>query len=132
MAELSFKNQTVVVTGTGCGIGHECAKFFSSRAANVLVNDTSKKVADAIAASICAAGGKAVANYDSIEDGDRIIEAAVSSFGGVHVLINNAAIISTGNFDTLTDEEWRDMLKVHLRGAFKVRYLNSSLYDINH
>jgi multifunctional beta-oxidation protein len=68
---------------------------------------------------IKAAGGKAVANYDSVENGDKIIETAVKAFGSVHVLINNAGILRDISFKNMKDEDWDLIIKVHVKGAYK-------------
>ncbi|KAL9112900.1 MAG: hypothetical protein Q9187_007705, partial [Circinaria calcarea] len=96
--------------------------------ANVVVNDlgasfkgegTSSKAADVVVNEIRAAGGKAVANYDSVENGDRIIETAIKEFGRVDVLLNNAGILRDVSFKNMTDEDWDLIIKVHVKGAYK-------------
>ncbi len=69
---------------------------------------------------IRAAGGKAVANYDSVENGDAIIETAIKNFGRIDVLINNAGVLRDVSFKNITDEDWDLIMKVHVRGAYKV------------
>lgn len=69
---------------------------------------------------IKAAGGKAVANYDSVEFGDKIIETAVKAFGTVHILINNAGILRDVAFKNMKDEDWNLIMKVHVQGSYKV------------
>lgn len=69
---------------------------------------------------IKAAGGKAVANYDSVEDGEKIIETAIKAFGRIDVLINNAGILRDISFKNMKDEDWDLIMKVHVRGAYKV------------
>lgn len=69
---------------------------------------------------IKAAGGKAVANYDSVENGDRIIETAIQAFGRIDVLINNAGILRDVSFKNMKDEDWDLVMKVHVKGAYKV------------
>ena len=68
---------------------------------------------------IKAAGGKAVANYDSVEHGDRIIQTAIDSFGRIDVLLNNAGILRDISFKNMKDEDWDLINTVHIKGAFK-------------
>lgn len=78
------------------------------------------KAADVVVEEIRAKGGKAVANYDSVEFGDRIIETAVKEFGTVHILINNAGILRDVAFKNMKDADWDLVMKVHVHGAYKV------------
>lgn len=70
---------------------------------------------------IRAAGGKAVANYDSVENGENIIETAVKEFGRIDILLNNAGILRDVSFKNMTDDDWDLIIKVHVKGAYKVR-----------
>ncbi|KAK2760241.1 bifunctional hydroxyacyl-CoA dehydrogenase/enoyl-CoA hydratase fox2 [Arachnomyces sp. PD_36] len=128
MSELRFDNQTVVVTGAGGGLGKAYALFFASRGANVVVNDLggshtgegkSSKAADVVVDEIKAAGGKAVANYDSVEDGEKIIDTAVRNFGRIDILINNAGILRDVSFKNMKEQDWDLIYRVHVRGAYK-------------
>ncbi|KAM0327951.1 hypothetical protein ACHAQA_005350 [Verticillium albo-atrum] len=126
--QLRFDDQVVVVTGAGGGLGKVYATFFASRGASVVVNDlggsfkgegTSSKAADVVVNEIKAAGGKAVANYNSVEDGEKIIETAIQAFGRIDVLINNAGILRDISFKNMSDQDWDLIMKVHVRGAYK-------------
>ncbi|KKK12887.1 peroxisomal hydratase-dehydrogenase-epimerase [Aspergillus rambellii] len=128
MSELRFDNQTVVVTGAGGGLGKAYALFFASRGANVVVNDLggshqgegkSSKAADLVVEEIKAAGGKAVANYDSVENGEAIIDTAIKTFGRIDVLINNAGILRDVSFKNMKDQDWDLINTVHTYGAYK-------------
>ena len=70
---------------------------------------------------IIAAGGKAVANYDSVENGERIIETAIREFGRIDILINNAGILRDVSFKKMNDDDWDLVIKVHVKGPYKVR-----------
>ena len=61
------------------------------------------------------AGGKAVVAVCSAEDGDKIVQIALEKFGGVHVLVANAGVIRDKSFQAMTEQEWDDVLAVHLR-----------------
>merc|ERR1719282_130773 len=125
---LRFDDRVVVITGAGAGLGKAYALEFASRGAKVVVNDlggsgtgqgSSSKAADAVVEEIKAMGGTAVANYNSVEDGDKIIDTAVSAYGKVDVLINNAGILRDVSFAKMTDNDWDLITAVHLRGAYK-------------
>lgn len=79
------------------------------------------QAADVVVDEIKAAGGKAVANYDSVEYGDRIIDTAIKAFGRVDILINNAGILRDISFKNMKDLDWDLIDKVHVYGSYKVR-----------
>ncbi len=125
---LLFTGKVVVVTGSGGGIGREYALFFASRGAKVVVNDlgssatgtgNSSSAADKVVDQIKAKGGIAVANYDSVENGDKIIKTAVDNFGKIDILINNAGILRDVSFQKMKDQDWSLIMKVHLDGTYK-------------
>ena len=131
MAELTFENRVVVVTGAGNGSGRAYAHEFARRGARVVVNDlggsvdgvgADRRSADAVVAEITGANGEAVASYDSVEDGARIIETAMDTWGRVDVVLNNAGIAYRTEFSEMTRERWETMMNVHGGGSYACSY----------
>jgi 3-hydroxyacyl-CoA dehydrogenase/3a,7a,12a-trihydroxy-5b-cholest-24-enoyl-CoA hydratase len=129
--QLRFDGKVVIVTGAGNGLGRSHALMFGARGAKVVVNDLggnihgggkSSAAADKVVEEIKALGGEAVANYDSVEDGDKIVKTAVDAFGTVDIVINNAGILRDVSFHKMTKEDWDIIQRVHLNGAFSVSY----------
>ena len=135
--ELRFDGKVVVITGAGAGLGRSHALFFGKRGASVVVNDLggsahgegkSSGAADKVVEEIKAAGGKAVTNYDSVQDGDRIIKTAIDAFGRIDVLVNNAGILRDVSFAKMTASDWDLVMRVHVNGAFKWPYMRDQGY----
>jgi NAD(P)-dependent dehydrogenase (short-subunit alcohol dehydrogenase family) len=132
MGDLGFEGRVVIVTGAGSGLGKSHALEFARRGAQVVVNDLGGAVdgsgsgnaaADVVVQEIEAAGGVAVANYDSVssqEGGEGIVQTALDNFGRVDVVVNNAGILRDRSFSKMSEEEMNSVLDVHLRGAFYV------------
>lgn len=124
------EGRVVIVTGAGGGLGREYALLLAEYGAKVVVNDlggardgqgSGSQMADAVVAEIKAAGGDAVANYDSVataEGTEGIVRSALDSFGAVHGLVNNAGILRDTSFAKMTFEEWDIVQKVHYYGSF--------------
>ncbi|CAL1533869.1 unnamed protein product [Lymnaea stagnalis] len=126
---LKFDGKVVLVTGAGNGLGRAYALAFAERGAAVVVNDLGgsafgsgkgSKAADQVVNEIKAKGGKAVANYDSVEEGEKVVQTALDAFGRIDVVINNAGILRDKSFARISDEDWDIIHRVHLRGSFLV------------
>ncbi|OFB36942.1 short-chain dehydrogenase [Mycolicibacterium sp. (ex Dasyatis americana)] len=136
---IDFNDQVAIVTGAGRGLGRVYALELARRGAAVVVNDlggtmtgqgSDAAVADQVVEEITAAGGTAVASYDSVgspEGGAAIVRAAVKRFGRLDAVVSNAGIFNSIPFDELTADDWRRMLSVHLDGGF---YLAQPAYRV--
>lgn len=129
MSDIRFDEKVVIVTGAGGGLGRSYALEFAKRGARVVVNDlggsgtgegASLAAADKVVDEIKALGGEAVANYDSVEDGEKIVETAIDNYGRIDVVINNAGILRDSSFAKMQDNDWDLIHRVHVDGAYKV------------
>lgn len=124
-------DKVVVITGAGNGIGRAHALAFAAEGASVVVNDVgstrdgtgevSPNAADAVVKEIEAAGGRAVASYESVataEGARAVIGHGVEAFGKVDVLVNNAGILRDKTFLKMDEEMWDAVIAVHLKGTF--------------
>jgi NAD(P)-dependent dehydrogenase (short-subunit alcohol dehydrogenase family) len=119
-----------IITGAGRGIGREHALLFAHEGAKVVVNDlgggpegsgSDATPAEEVVEEIRSAGGEAIANHDDVADADgaeRLVGAALETYGALHVLVNNAGILRDRMVFSMSDEEWDAVVRVHLRGHF--------------
>jgi NAD(P)-dependent dehydrogenase (short-subunit alcohol dehydrogenase family) len=111
----------VVVTGAGRGIGRDEALLFAARGAHVTVNDVDGDAAAAVVAEIEAAGGSAVASDDDVASwsgAERLVQSVVDAHGHLDVLVNNAGILADAMSFSMDEEQWDDVIRVHLKGHF--------------
>lgn len=133
MATLDFSDRVVIVTGAGRGIGRANALLLAARGASVVVGDLGARTdgsgvegddpAAAVVAEITDGGGEAVACTADVstEEGARaLVDAAVSSFGKLSAVVNNAGIVRTAPFREVPDEEYQRHLDVHYFGAMRL------------
>ncbi|BBO92183.1 SDR family NAD(P)-dependent oxidoreductase [Desulfosarcina ovata] len=131
--EIRFDNRVAIITGAGSGLGRVYARELARRGARVVVNDLggardgagsgSSSPADQVVAEIRAAGGQAVASYESVATaagGEKIVATALEAFGRVDILINNAGILRDKSLIKMEPENWQAVLNVHLSGAYHV------------
>jgi NAD(P)-dependent dehydrogenase (short-subunit alcohol dehydrogenase family) len=132
MADLGFDGKVAIITGAGGGLGRSHALELARRGALIVANDLGGSVdgtgsgttaAQAVVDEIAAAGGEAVANYDSVatpQGGRSIVQTAIDSWGRVDIIINNAGILRDASFKNMDPDKVNAVLDVHLRGAFNV------------
>ena len=130
---MSFDGKVAIITGAGGGLGKEHALLLADLGVKIVVNDLGGSVdgsgksdaADLVVEEIRAAGGRAVANKDSVSDREgakRIVETAVKEYGTVDILINNAGILRDKSFKKMTLDEWDLVINVHLNGSAYVTW----------
>ena len=125
--------KVAIVTGAGGGLGREHALALAAEGAAVVVNDLGgardgsgaggSAMADRVVEQIKAAGGEAVANYDNVSNvagGENILKTALSAFGQVDLLVNNAGILRDKSFANTTEDLWDPVIAVHLKGTYCV------------
>lgn len=122
--------KVAIVTGAGGGLGRAHALLLAKEGAAVVVNDLGgavdgsgdgSRVAEEVVNEIKAAGGEAIADFGSVtsgEDAQAMVAAAVSEFGKLDILINNAGILRDKSFKKMTEELWDPVIAVHLKGTF--------------
>jgi NAD(P)-dependent dehydrogenase (short-subunit alcohol dehydrogenase family) len=113
--------RTVIVTGAGAGLGREYALAIAAEGGQVVVNDIRAESATAVVKEIQARGGAALANSDditSMNGAGRIVAAAAERFGDVHAVVNNAGIVRDRMFASLSEDDWDQVIRVHLKGHF--------------
>ena len=132
MEDIKFEGRVAIITGAGQGIGRMYALELGRMGAKVVVHDLGvsrdgsgedASAADKVVAEIIAAGGQAVANYDSVATmagGENIVKTAMDAYGKEDILINNAGILRDKSFMKMTEDEWDLVIGVHLKGAFCV------------
>jgi 3-oxoacyl-[acyl-carrier protein] reductase len=115
---ISLDGRAAVVTGAGAGLGRAEAIALAAAGARVVVNDVGAAASDVVD-EIKAAGGGAVAVTGDVGEwafGDRLVQAAVENFGGLDIVVNNAGVLRDTMIFNLTESDWDDVIRVHLKG----------------
>lgn len=118
-----LEGKGVVVTGAGRGIGREIALAVARAGGKVIVNDLDQEVADEVIAEIKAFGGEALANTDSVaswEGANNMVTQAVDHFGSIDGVVNNAGNLRDVIFHKMTQDDFDQVIAVHLKGSFNV------------
>ena len=120
---MRLKDKIALITGAGSGIGRESAILFAKEGANIVVVDINKEAADETVSMILATGGNAImhqADVSKSSDCAAMIESAKNTFGGLHILFNNAGIMHSDDGDSVsTDEDVFDLtMNINVKGVF--------------
>jgi NAD(P)-dependent dehydrogenase (short-subunit alcohol dehydrogenase family) len=126
----ALEGRVAIITGAGRGLGREHALLFASEGAKIVVNDrggandgagADASPAEQVVAEIKGLGGEAVSNDDDISDfegAQRLVNTAIEAFGELDILVNNAGILRDRVLVNMTEAEWDDVVRVHLKGHF--------------
>jgi len=115
------ENRTVIVTGAGGGLGKAYAKALGAAGANVVVNDINAEAATGTVTEINSEGGRANLDVSDITDHEaagRLVQATITTYGGIHGVVNNAGVCRDRMFASLNPEEWDTVMAVHLKGHY--------------
>ena len=127
-----LKGRAAIVTGAGRGIGKEIAVLLAKQGAAVVVVDpgagrngevTNERPADEVVAEIKAAGGTAIASFDSVTDykeSGGIVERCVKEFGSVDIVVNSAGVLRERMIWNMTEEDFDLVVSVHLKGHWNM------------
>ena len=119
---MRLKDKTALVTGSSRGIGRAVALSYGKEGANVVVNYTSnEKAANEVVETLESMGGKAIAvkaDVSQKSDVDHLVAAAIETFGGLDILVNNAGFTRPAMMLKMTEEQWDQVVDIHLKGAF--------------
>jgi len=113
--------RVAVVTGGGRGIGRAVCLAFAKEGADIAVNDIADQPAREVVESIQEMGRKAVAVKGSVavkEDTERLMQTAADRFGKIDILVNNAGVLKPAMLHKMTEEQWDEVVDVHLKGSF--------------
>jgi NAD(P)-dependent dehydrogenase (short-subunit alcohol dehydrogenase family) len=129
---IRFDDRVVIITGAGRGLGRAYAHAFARLGGRVVVNDPGAAVdgsgrsaatAESVAEEIRSAGGMAIADTGSVTEAEAVaalVARALSAFGRIDVLVNNAGILRDRSFGKMSDADWDDVLAVHLDGSARM------------
>jgi NAD(P)-dependent dehydrogenase (short-subunit alcohol dehydrogenase family) len=120
---MSFKGKAVIVTGATSGIGRAAAEAFGREQASVALVGRNETALGEVAATIRTAGGHAVAcevDLTAADAAETVVNAALTAFGRLDVVVNAAGVIASGALEQTTDAMWDQMMAINLTAPFKL------------
>jgi NAD(P)-dependent dehydrogenase (short-subunit alcohol dehydrogenase family) len=133
-------SKVAIVTGAGRGIGRGIARLLASEGASVVVNDVGAEIdgtgadrsfADQVVEEIAESGGRAVSSYESVTSrgaGESIVNKAIESFGRLDIVVTAAGILRDRMIFNMSEQEWDDVIAVHLKGTFSLVRSAASIF----
>lgn len=118
---MKLKNKTAIITGGSNGLGRATALLFAKEGANVVVADMDENAGSKVIDDIKKGGGRGLfvkVNVSDQNDVNNLVSAALKEFGKLHILINNAGIVSDGRLVKMELEQWQKVIDVNLKGVF--------------
>ena len=118
---MSLNGKVAIITGSGAGLGLAYAQELARQGVKVVINDVNQDVTNAAVETITSAGGEAIgvtAPVGSTETAEQLVNAAVDAFGTLDILVNNAGILRDRSLLKMSDDDFEQVINVHLRGTF--------------
>ncbi|WP_050479256.1 SDR family NAD(P)-dependent oxidoreductase [Herbaspirillum rhizosphaerae] len=118
-----LEGKVAIVSGSGRGIGREIALKLAADGAALVINDLDAAVAESVTQEIIAAGGRATAcvgNVTAPEFAARFVDTALSTFGRLDIIVNNAGYTWDNVIQKMSDEQWDAIMDVHVTAPFRI------------
>ena len=118
-----FAGRVALVTGAGAGIGAAIAKRLAAEGAEVVVNDLSPEAAEKVAGELRASGGSALAHAGDVTraaDVSHLLDTIATTYGKLHILVNNAGLNVRSDFRHMTDDDWCKIRETNLDSAVRL------------
>jgi 3-oxoacyl-[acyl-carrier protein] reductase len=119
---MRLKDKVAIVTGSSRGVGRAIAEAYGEKGANVVVNySSSQKAADEVVEKIQGLGMRSIAVKADVakkEEVEKLVQATIDEFGRVDILVNNAGFTRPAMMISMTEDEWDQVVDIHLKGAF--------------
>lgn len=118
---MEFQGQVALITGAGRGIGRGIALYLAKLGAKIGVADIQLTLAETVVKEIKEAGGDAIALQADVRKSDQVkhmVEDLLQAYERIDILVNNAGIFTSATFPEMTEEQWDQMIDVHLKGTF--------------
>lgn len=121
-SETDFNGKVAIITGAAMGIGRACAELFAARGASVVLADIDQTAGQRTLDDILAAGGNAIFTPTDVaimSDMRHMAQTALDSYGGIDILVNNAARGLRGVVDEIDEDDWNTVISTNLSSVWR-------------